>query len=101
MDAVDAFLKKILEDGDFPGLTPDMQAQMVEDMRPELVDQIDRAIINEMTEQQATEFAILCEQPDVDQAKIESFIVNTGINREAIAVRTMTKFREYYLGAGN
>lgn len=101
MDTIDAFLKKMIDEKEYSGLTADVQAQLIKDMRAELVDQIDKSIISEMTKQQAIDFAKLCDSPDVDQEKIEDFITKTGINRQAIAARTMVRFRDYYLGGSD
>lgn len=98
METIDAFLKKLIDEKEFSGLTADVQAQLIDDMKSQLVDQIDKNIINEMSEQQATEFATLCDSPDVTQEKIEEFMAGTGINREAVAAQTMIRFRDYYLG---
>jgi hypothetical protein len=97
-DQISVFIDDILASRDVSGLNQAVIDQMHADLRNELLNQIDRQIIEELSEDQAAAFTELCNKPETTEQDVETFMANSGLNREQIAVHTMVKFREYYLG---
>jgi hypothetical protein len=98
---IDEFINEIVKAERFQKAAPEVLEQVKTDLKRELNDQINREAIRALNAEQAKQFGDLCDKPDTTVEEFQQFMVNSGIDLKRIAVDTMLKFREYYLGAGN
>ena len=98
-DPVDQFLGQILDEQQLIIDTPEARQQIIADMRALLMDQIDRAMVNELNDEQLDGLDRLLDQPDLQDSQIQDFFRQCGVNGERVAMETMLRFRQYYLAA--
>ena len=97
-DEFDSFVAEILDEKKLPGITDEeVRQQLLADLKQNLLDQINRALINAMPDPKVTEFNALLDDPNVTQETIQSFVMNSGIDVERITTQTMLLFRSLYL----
>lgn len=94
---LDAFINDILDKKSLPGVTPEVRAQLVADMRERLLDQINRALINALPSEKVTELGGLLDK-GADEASLQKFIMDAGVDTRRVTIETMLKFRMLYLG---
>jgi hypothetical protein len=96
-DELDKFIGDILEAKKLSGFDDDVRVQLIADLKQQLLDQINRAIINALPEDKLDEFNALLEDPNNTDESIQSFIMNSGVNINRVTTTTMLRFRELYL----
>ena len=99
MQKIDDFIESLLKDKGIDNVEPEIREELKADMKARLLDQIDRAAVQALPEDKATELAGLIDQPDFTNAKMTEFMQNSGVNLTEVALDTMLKFRSYYLSA--
>lgn len=98
MQSIDDFIESLLKDKGITDLEPEVKKELVEDMKKRLQDQIDRACVQALPEDKAEELAKLVDKPDFTNEKLVEFMKDSGVNLEEVALNTMLKFRNFYLG---
>lgn len=96
-DPLTRFVDEIITAKQLPGVTDEVRAQLVSDMRKRLTDQIDRAVINAMSEEKAEEFNRLLDDPQVTAETVQTFIASSGVDVQRVTLETMLRFRDLYL----
>ena len=100
MQNIDDFLESLLNDKGITDVDPEIRAELKEDMKTRLMDQINRAAIMELSEEKAAELADLVDDPEFNDEKMANFMQESGVNLTEAALDTMLKFRGFYLGTG-
>ena len=100
MQNIDDFLESLLNDKGITDVDPEIRAELKEDMKKRLMDQINKAAIMKLSEEKATELAVLIDNPDFTNEKMTEFMQEAGVNLTEVALDTMLKFRGFYLGSG-
>lgn len=95
---IDDFIESILKDKGITEVEPDVRAELKEDMKKRLLDQINKAAVMQLSEEKAAELADLVDSPDFTDEKMTEFMQNSGVNLEEVALETMLQFRSFYLG---
>lgn len=98
-DAVSDFLGQIVDQRHISGITPEIRARLIKELREQLMDQIDRGMINALTPQQLDQFNLMMVNQATTDQQITEFFNRSGVNSQQIALDTMLRFRQYYLGA--
>ncbi len=98
-DPVDQFVGQIIDQKNLAGITPEIKRQVVTELKGRLMDQIDRAMINALNRDQLDKFNALLDDQNTTDQQMQNFFANSGINSQQVALDTMLKFREFYLGA--
>ncbi len=101
MQEVDKFIESLLEEKGITDLEPDVKADLVADMKKRLLDQIDKAAIMKLSQEQADELARLADDPSFTNEQMTEFMQKSGVNLTEVALDTMLQFRNYYLGTGD
>ncbi len=96
-DELDKFIRDILNQKQLSGVSPEVEKQLVADLKERLIDQINRAIIDAMPEDKMDEFNQMLDS-DVDDAQIQQFVANSGVDTRQVTIETMLRFRSLYLG---
>ena len=95
---IDDFIESILKDKGITEVEQDVRAELKEDMKKRLLDQINKAAVMQLSEEKAAELADLVDSPDFTDEKMTEFMQNAGVNLEEVALETMLQFRSFYLG---
>lgn len=91
------FIAGILDAKQYADLDSDIKNQMASDLKKELLEQIDRAVINELPDDKLQAFNTLLDDSNVSPATLQEFITNSGVDVKSVAIRTMLAFRELYV----
>lgn len=100
MQSVDEFIESILKDKGITDIEPEVRADLKEDMKKRLLDQINKAAVMQLSEEKATELADLVNDPSFTNEEMTKFMQNSGVDLTQVALDTMLKFRSFYLGQG-
>lgn len=98
MQNIDDFITSLLDDKGITDVSADARQELEADLKHRLIDQINKAAIMELSEDKAAELAKLIDNPDFTPEKMTDFMQNSGVNLTEIALDTMLKFRNFYLG---
>ena len=93
------FVDTMLKEKCLAGMRPEVFQQLRKDLVRELKSQIDRAIVDELSESQVDEFSALMDSEGMTEEVLQKFIQDSGVDATTVVARTMTRFRELYLGA--
>jgi len=96
-DEFDKFIADILDQKDLPGVTPEVRTQLQADLKQRLIDQINAALIDALTDEQAAEFNTLLDDPNFDDTAAQQFMAKSGVDLQKVAASTMLRFRDLYL----
>lgn len=96
-DELDQFLSEVLEAKKLSGLNDDVRAQLLSDLKQQLLDQINRALINALPEDSLDSFNELLDNPNTADEEIQQFIMNSGVDIRRVTTETMLLFRGLYL----
>jgi len=98
MENVEQFLDQLLDEKGYTDLDEDVRNELKIDMGQRLMDQIDQAAINALSEEKAIELANKLDDPNFTNEQAAAFVQESGVDMERIALETMIQFRIWYLG---
>jgi len=97
-DELDKFVEEILEAKKLPGVIDDeVRQQLHADLKNNLLDQINKALINALPEEKIDELNALLDDDLVTEEKVQKLIAQSGIDVQRITTQTMILFRSLYL----
>lgn len=96
---IDDFIDQIMVDKGTNNVESGAKTEIKEDMKRHLIDQINQSAILKMSDEKVSELADLVDDPNFSSRSLTDFIQNSGIDYAEIAKDTMSRFRNYYLGA--
>lgn len=96
-DELDRFINEMLDAKKLSGITDEVRAQLVTDLKQRLYDQINRALIDALPEGKMDEFERLLDDPNLDDGSIQQFIVNSGVDVKRVTTTTMLRFYDLYV----
>ncbi len=99
MQNLDDFMESLLQEKGI-NVEGDVREQLKADMTERLLTQIDRATLNRLTEEQATELSDKLDDPNFGSEQAADYIKSCGIDQQEVALETMLQFRALYLGGG-
>lgn len=97
-DKLSQFIDEIIESKQLSGMTPEVRAQLKEDLLGQLEDRINAALVEAMPPAKVDELNYMLDQEGVTDAQITEFIAGSGVNTTQVAASTMLQFRDLYLG---
>ena len=96
---IDDFIEQIMVDKGTNNVESGAKTEIKEDMKRHLIDQINQSAILKMSDEKVSELADLVDDPNFSSRSLTDFIQNSGVDYSEVARDTMTRFRNYYLGA--
>lgn len=97
-DELDQFVRDMLAEKNLPGLENEaVRDQLVEDLKEELLDQVDRAVALAIPEDKIDGFNALLENSETSDDTLREYIENSGVDMQKVAGETLVRFRELYL----
>lgn len=100
-DNVDIFINQLLDAKHLSGETPESRQIIAADLRRELMEQIDRAMIGSLNSSQLEQLSKLLDDDSLTDDQVRQFFVSSGVDSEAVVFNTMVRFRAAYLGNGS
>ena len=99
MQDLDAFMEGLLQaSGAAKDMPEDVKKQMKDEMTRTLLNQIDKAAVDQLTEEQAAELSKKVDDPNFTPEMMTKFIEDCGVDYGQITLDTMVQFRRFYLG---
>lgn len=97
-EELDRFVRDMLADKDLPGLSDDeIREQVITDLKEQLLDQIDRAIVEAIPDDKIDDFNSLLDNEDTSDDSLREYIAQSGVDVDRVTIDTMTRFRDLYL----
>jgi hypothetical protein len=96
-EALDKFIAELLVDKDLSGIDDEARSYLAEELKDRLNDQINRALINELSEEKLDEFNKLLDDGEMSEDRVQQFMANSGVDLNRVVARTALTFRELYL----
>ena len=97
-DELDQFVRDMLADKKLPSIDDDaVRDEFVEDLKEELLDQVDRAIVRAIPEDKLDGFNALLDTGETSDEALQSYVTESGVDIQKVATDTMVRFRELYL----
>lgn len=95
--AIDDFINELLVAKKFNGLDDAVREQARLDLLSRLSDQIDRAVIDAMSDSQIDTFTEMIDR-GASQQELQAYIAQSGVDIERVTLETMLRFRSLYTG---
>ena len=96
---IDLFVRGIMHEKGTDVGSEEMQEGIYNDLKNDLLKEIDRSLIAELPDDKLEEFSRMAtENGQVDPNALAQAIADAGINVNEVTAGTMQKFREIYLG---
>lgn len=98
MQNIDESIESLLREKGITQIEPEVKEELKADMKDKLLDQINRAAVQSLSEDEAANLAKLIENPDFTNEKMTQFIQNSSVDLTNITSETMARFKKFYLG---
>lgn len=99
MQSVDEFIESLLVDKGITDIESEIKAELSQEMKTRLLDQINKAAIMQLSEEKAAELASMVDDPNFTNEKMTEFMQTSGVNLAEVALETMLQFRNFYLSS--
>jgi hypothetical protein len=97
-DELDKFVGEILEAKKLPGfIDEEVRQQLQADLKQNLLGEINKALINALSDDKASELNNLLDDESTTEEKVQELIMQSGIDVQRITTQTMLLFRSLYL----
>ncbi len=96
---ITVFINQILDQKGMTGIESDVREQLVADLEKRLLNQINRAIVEAIPQDKLAEFEKLAQ--NADDAAVQQFLADAGVDTQKIATATMVLFKNAYIGANH
>ena len=96
-DELDKFVADILEAKQLTSITDEVRAQVLSDLKKELTDQINLALIEALPDEKIDGLNTMLDDPNVSDEAIQEYIMASGVDIRGVTARTMLFFKGLYL----
>lgn len=97
---LDSFVEGLINDKNIEGLTPEGRKQIAGEIKDELVQQINRAVLMELPDDKLDEIDQKLEAGEIQPEELQAIIQDSGVDVAKITAETMLYFKAFYLGRG-
>jgi hypothetical protein len=99
-DSIDQLIDQIIAEKNYRNLDSEVKAGLHKELKSRLLDQIDQAIVAAMPDNKIDELNDLLDRnPTASELDVKEILNSSGVDAQAIAIQTMLRFRDLYLGA--
>ncbi len=99
MENFDEFMESLLQEKGIE-VEGEVREQLKDDMIQDLMNHIDRAALNELTEEQANELSEKLDDPNFGEEQVSEYMRSCGVDLQRVALETMIFYKAFYLGGG-
>jgi hypothetical protein len=96
-DELDQFVNEMLDAKKLSGVTEDVRARLVSDLKSRLLDQINKALIDALPDDKMDAFEQLLDDETIDDARVQQFIIEAGVDVKKVTTVTMLRFYDMYV----
>jgi hypothetical protein len=96
-DELDQFVNEMLDAKRLSGVTEDVRNQLVSDLKQRLFDQINKALIDALPDEKMDDFERLLDDESIDDARVQQFILDAGVDVRKVTTVTMLRFYDMYV----
>lgn len=97
MDQLDTYISNIIDAKQLPGITPQAKVDLIAEMKDQLLDLIDRALIEALPEDKVEELTALAANEGTTDQALQGFIAQSGVDVEEVTATTLARFKDLYL----
>lgn len=97
MDQLDTFIQEIIEAKHLPGITDEAKTDIRAQMREDLLDMVNRALVEALPDDRFEAFSQLVENETITDDQVQNFIAESGVDVQKVTAKTMLAFRDLYL----
>ena len=98
-EVIDYFVRGIMQEKGVDAPTPEIKQDVFENLKADLLEQIDRSLIAELPDNKLDELNNMATQDGkIDPAIVAKMIEEANLNVSEITGATMARFRDIYLG---
>ena len=98
MDNLDVFINQLIDEKGLTGLDEETRKTVVDELKSSLTEQVNRAVLMELPDEKLDELDNMMNEGPVDEATLQAFLVDSGLDVNKIATETMIAFKAFYLG---
>jgi len=96
-DDLDKFINEILTTKNLSIPSEEVRLQLVSDLKKRLIEQINRALIVAMPNEQINKLNEMLDSGNSSDTEFQNLVESSGIDVKGITLKTMLKFRGLYL----
>lgn len=96
-EALNKFVGEILADKDLSGMTDEAKGYLIDGLKTRLMDQINRALIDELSEEKLAEFNTMLDNDSITADQVQEFVAGSGVDVKQVVARAALVFRDLYL----
>ena len=98
-EVIDYFVRGIMQEKGIDAPTPEIEQDVIENLKADLLEQIDRSLIAELPDNKLDELNNMAtKNGKIDPAVVAKMIEEANLNVSEITGATMAHFRDIYLG---
>lgn len=97
---LDSFVESLIDEKNISGLTPEGRAQIAGEIKDELVQQINRAVLMELPDEKLDEIDQKLDAGEIAPEELQRIVQDSGVDIAKITTETMLYFKAFYLGNG-
>ena len=95
---LDSFVQGLIDEKQISGLTPEGRAQIAGEIKDELVQQINRAVLMELPDDKLDEIDTKLDAGEIKPEELQQLVLDSGVDVAKITAETMLYFKAFYLG---
>lgn len=91
------FVRGVIQEKNLVGVETEVIEQLISDLSERLENQINAALLQQLSDEDITEFEKILDSGDID--KIQNYFYNKNINVTEVTAQVMSRFKAAYLSA--
>lgn len=97
-EELDRFVSSLIAEKHIEGITPEGRARVAQEIKEQLVEQINRAVLDRLPDEKLDELNRLMDAGNFGAEDMQNFINNSGVDIPKVTAETLLYFRSFYLG---
>ena len=99
-DGLDSFVDSLITEKNLSGLTPEGRQIVANELKENIIEQVNRAILNELPDEKLDELNDKLDQGPLSEDQMQEFLMNSGVDIPKVTTKTLLYFKAFYLGNG-
>lgn len=94
---LDKFMSDLIDEKKLDGVDDEIKKELIVDMKERFADILDRRMVDALPDDRVEGFSQLLDRDDIDNAVLQQYLIDAGVEVQQVTVRTLLEFREIYL----
>ncbi len=99
-DGLDSFVDSLITEKNLSGLTPEGRQIVANELKENIIEQVNRAILNELPDEKLDELNDKLDQGPLSEEQMQEFLLDSGVDIPKVTTKTLLYFKAFYLGNG-